>query len=317
MPRGGGTGLSGQTINHAIVMDFTREMGNVLEVNVEEQWVRAQPGVVLSELNRQLAPHGLLYGIDPSTQNRATIGGGVGNNSCGAHSIVYGKTIDNVHSLEAVLADGTKTTFEALDGAALQAKLDQPGLEGNIYRELRRIGVEQAEEIERRFPKIMRRVSGYNLDDFVHESGPMDVGRMVVGSEGTLAVVTEAKLQLAPAAAGQGPRRRALPHAGRGRRGDCRRPGTSRRLDRADRLRRDRALPGQHRLPQARRLRRGHAGRPPPDRDGRRNRGGGPEQDRRSQSRPRPQGPRLLHLHDDGRRPSSATSGACARRARA
>ena len=196
MPRGGGTGLSGQTVNHAIVMDFTRQMNNVLEVNLEERWVRAQPGVVLSELNKQLAPDRLLYGIDPSTQNRATIGGGVGNNSCGAHSVVYGKTIDNVHSLEAILADGTLTSFQSLDGAALQAKLDMPGLEGSIYRELRRIGLEQAEEIERRFPKIMRRVSGYNLDDFVHDSGPMDVARMVVGSEGTLAVVTEAKLQL-------------------------------------------------------------------------------------------------------------------------
>ncbi|HEX5141007.1 MAG TPA: FAD-binding oxidoreductase, partial [Dehalococcoidia bacterium] len=89
MPRGGGTGLSGQTVNHAIVMDFTRRMNKVLEVNVEEQWVRTQPGVVLAELNRDIAKHGLLYGIDPSTQNRATIGGGVGNNSCGAHSIVY------------------------------------------------------------------------------------------------------------------------------------------------------------------------------------------------------------------------------------
>jgi FAD/FMN-containing dehydrogenase/Fe-S oxidoreductase len=196
MPRGGGTGLSGQTVNHAIVLDFSRAMRDVLEINAEEQWVRAQPGVVLTELNRQLAPKGLLYGIDPSTQNRATIGGGVGNNSCGAHSIVYGKTIDNVLSIDAVLADSTLATFSQLEDAALDAKLDLGGLEGDIYRELRRIGVEQAEEIERRFPKIMRRVSGYNLDDFAHDTGPMDVARMVVGSEGTLAVVTEAKLRL-------------------------------------------------------------------------------------------------------------------------
>lgn len=196
MPRGGGTGLSGQTVNHAIVMDFTREMGKLLELNVEEGWVRAQPGLVLSELNRQLAPHGLLYGIDPSTQNRATIGGGIGNNSCGAHSIVYGKTIDNVLGVEAVLADASLTRFEAFDGAELEARLSQPGLEGELYREVRRIGVEQHEEIERRFPKIMRRVSGYNLDDFVRDTGPMDLSRMVVGSEGTLAIVTEAKLRL-------------------------------------------------------------------------------------------------------------------------
>ncbi len=196
MPRGGGTGLSGQTVNHAIVLDFSRDMRAALEFNVEEQWVRAQPGLVLTELNRQAAPLGLLYGIDPSTQNRATIGGGVGNNSCGAHSIVYGKTIDNVISIDAVLADSSRTTFSRLEGAALNAKLDLGGLEGGIYRDLRRIGREQAEEIERRFPKIMRRVSGYNLDDFVHDTGPMDVARMVVGSEGTLAVITEAKLRL-------------------------------------------------------------------------------------------------------------------------
>jgi FAD/FMN-containing dehydrogenase/Fe-S oxidoreductase len=196
MPRGGGTGLSGQTVNHAIVLDFSRNMRQALEFNPEEQWVRAQPGLVLTELNRQAARHGLLYGIDPSTQNRATIGGGVGNNSCGAHSIVYGKTIDNVLSVEAVLADASRATFTQLDGAVLNAKLDAIGLEGDIYRELRRIGREQAEEIERRFPKIMRRVSGYNLDDFIHDTGPMDVARMVVGSEGTLAVITEAKLRL-------------------------------------------------------------------------------------------------------------------------
>src|SRR5687768_9513552 len=196
MPRGGGTGLSGQTVNHAIVMDFTRYMNKVLEVDVDDFWIRAQPGAVLAEINKQISRHGLLYGIDPSTQNRATIGGGVGNNSCGAHSIVYGKTIDNVLSLDAVLADASLSTFEAFDGTTLQRKLDLPGLEGSLYRELRRIGVEQHEEIERRFPKIMRRVSGYNLDDFVNETGPMDVSKMIIGSEGTLAVVTEAKLRV-------------------------------------------------------------------------------------------------------------------------
>ncbi|HWO73218.1 MAG TPA: FAD-linked oxidase C-terminal domain-containing protein, partial [Dehalococcoidia bacterium] len=198
LPRGGGTGLSGQTVNHAIVLDFSRDMASLLELNVEEGWARVQPGIVLSELNRLAARHNLLYGIDPSTANRATIGGGVGNNSCGAHSIVYGKTIDNVLSVETVLSDATRAVFERLDGPALEAKLRAQSLEGHVYRELRRIGVEQHKEIARRFPKIMRRVSGYNLDDFVNDSGPMDVARMVVGSEGTLAVVTEAKLRLHP-----------------------------------------------------------------------------------------------------------------------
>ena len=198
MPRGGGTGLAGQTVNHAVVLDFTRAMDKLIEVNVEERWTRVQPGIVLSELNKQLARHGLQWGIDPSTQNRATIGGGVGNNSCGAHSVVYGKTIDNVLGLEAVLSDASLARFWPMSGSALEAKLTQPGLEGDVYRRLQSIGREQREEVERRFPKIMRRVSGYNLDDFTREGEPMDVSRMVVGSEGTLAVVTEAKLRLHP-----------------------------------------------------------------------------------------------------------------------
>src|SRR4051812_44972874 len=196
MPRGGGTGLSGQTVNHAIVLDFTPKMHSLLEVNADDGWVRAQPGVVLAEMNKQLASTGWFYGIDPSTQNRATVGGGVGNNSCGAHSVVYGKTIDQVMRLEAVLADATLNTFEPIDGTPLRAKLDLPGLEGSLYREMRRIGMEQRDEIAKRFPKIPRRVSGYNLDDFTDDTGPMDLTRMLVGSEGTLAVVTEAKLHL-------------------------------------------------------------------------------------------------------------------------
>ena len=198
LPRGAGTGLAGQTVNHAIVLDFSRQMGGVLEVNAEEQWARVQPGLVVAELNRTVNRQGLQYPVDPATANRATIGGGVGNNSCGAHSIVYGKTLDQVLGLEAVLADASRVRFERLEGTALEAKLEQPGIEGDVYRELRRIGREQAEEVAQRFPKVMRRVSGYNLDDFVDEDGPMDVARMVVGSEGTLAVVTEAKVRLVP-----------------------------------------------------------------------------------------------------------------------
>ncbi len=198
LPRGGGTGLAGQTVNHAIVLDFTPRMGRILAIDAEAQTARVEPGVVLAELNRAAAPHGLQYAVDPSTANRATIGGGVGNNSCGAHSVVYGKTLDQVLALDTVLADATATRFERLGGSALAAKLDLPGLEGEAYREVRRVGREQREEIARRFPQIMRRVSGYNLDDFVNEAAPMDLARMVVGSEGTLAVVTEAEMRLVP-----------------------------------------------------------------------------------------------------------------------
>ncbi|MCH8893992.1 MAG: FAD-binding oxidoreductase, partial [Chloroflexi bacterium] len=107
LPRGGGTSLAGQTVNHAIVTDFSKYLNQLIEVNKEEQWARVQPGIVLDDLNRQLLPHGLMYAPDPTTSNRACVGGGVGNNSCGAHSVIYGKTVDHVKEVEVVLSDGT------------------------------------------------------------------------------------------------------------------------------------------------------------------------------------------------------------------
>ena len=198
MPRGGGTSLAGQAVNHAIVLDFTPNMGQVLEINPDETWARVQPGLVLAELNRAAGRLGLQYGIDPSTANRATIGGGIGNNSCGAHSVIYGKTIDQVLDLKTVLSDASVVELKKLSGQQLESKLAAFGLEGTLYREIRRIGLEQHDEVARRFPQIMRRVSGYNLDDFTDENAPMDLSHIVVGSEGTLAVVTEAKVRLAP-----------------------------------------------------------------------------------------------------------------------
>ena len=201
LPRGGGTSLAGQGVNHAIVLDMSRHMDGVLEINAEERWARVQPGVVVDALSRAAKSHGLMYPIDPSPKNRATIGGGIGNNSCGAHSVIYGKTLDQVISLDVVLADGTATRFERLTGAALGEKRAGHGLEGAIYRGIAHIAAEHADEIEARFPKIQRRVSGYNLDEFVPgDTFPdtMDLARIIVGSEGTLAVVTEAKVRLAP-----------------------------------------------------------------------------------------------------------------------
>ena len=198
LPRGGGTSLAGQAVNHAIVLDFTPNLGEVLEINPDESWARVQPGLVLADLNRAAGRLGLQYGIDPSTANRATIGGGIGNNSCGAHSVIYGKTIDQVLDLKTVLSDGSVANFNKLTGQELESKLDTSGLEGTLYRELRRIGLEQHDEVARRFPQIMRRVSGYNLDEFTNEHAPMDLSHIVVGSEGTLAVITEAKVRLAP-----------------------------------------------------------------------------------------------------------------------
>ncbi|HJM74522.1 MAG TPA: FAD-linked oxidase C-terminal domain-containing protein [Dehalococcoidia bacterium] len=207
LARGAGTSLAGQAVNHAIILDCSRHMNRVIEINEAEQWVRVQPGVVITALNKAAAAHGLHYAIDPSTQNRATVGGGIGNNSCGARSVRYGKTLDQVIALDVVLADGTATTFEPAAGAALDAKLALDGLEGDAYRDVRRIAGEQRDEIAQRFPKIMRRVSGYNLDEFAAADGPdasIDLTRLMVGSEGTLAVITEAKLRLMPLPAARG-----------------------------------------------------------------------------------------------------------------
>jgi len=197
LSRGAGTSLAGQTVNHAIVVDFSRHMTQLLEVNEAEQWVRVEPGLVIDELNRLLKPYGLQYPIDTSTKNRATVGGGIGNNSCGAHSCVYGKTNDQVLMLDVVLADGTTTRFEELDGASLDAKLDLQGLEGAIYQGTREIARRHETEIDARYPKIQRRVSGYNLDAALDE-GRINLSDLVVGSEGTLAVVTEARMRVVP-----------------------------------------------------------------------------------------------------------------------
>ncbi len=197
LPRGGGTSLAGQTVGNAVVMDFSKYMRHVVEVNVEERWVRTQPGIILDELDRHLAPYELHFGPDPSTSNRGNIGGALGNNSCGAHSIMYGKTVDNVIGLETVLSNGDRSTLGRVDRSSLDARLRANGLEGNIFRALRSIGEETGAEVKSRYPNIQRRVSGYNLDD-LEGGGPFDMARFVVGSEGTLLTITEAKLALVP-----------------------------------------------------------------------------------------------------------------------
>ena len=195
LPRGGGTGLSGQTVNHAVVLDFSKHMREILEVQPEERWARVQPGRVLDQFNRALAPHGLQYAPDPVTMNRATIGGGIGNNTCGSHSVIYGKTLDHVLSVEAVLSDGSRASFGPVEGDDLELKRSQQTLEGQLYREVRRIAHAHRDEVARRFPKVLRRVGGYNLDEFGGD-GSMDLSRVVVGSEGTLVAVTEARVNL-------------------------------------------------------------------------------------------------------------------------
>jgi len=214
LPRGGGTSLAGQTVGQAIVIDMSKYMDKVIEVNVEEQWARVQPGVVLDELNHHLKPYHLMFAPDVATSSRANIGGMIGNNSAGAHSVIYGKTIDHVISLELLLSNGSEITAEPISLDALAAKKQGTSRESHIYREICRIAEENADEIRRRFPRILRRVAGYNLVEFVSDAGskevtpyrrdgnnathPFSLAKIVVGSEGTLATTVEAKINLVP-----------------------------------------------------------------------------------------------------------------------
>ena len=197
LPRGGGTSLTGQTVNRAVVVDFSRWMQGVLEVNGEEMWARVQPGVVQDELNAHVRPLGLLFGPDTSTSNRATIGGMLGNNSGGSHSIAYGLTVEHVIEITALLADGSRAVFGEVTPEALRAKMRASGLEGQIYREVARIRDQHGPEIRQRYPKHWRRVCGYNLDELCKDR-PLNMARLVVGSEGTLLTIVEAKMRLVP-----------------------------------------------------------------------------------------------------------------------
>ena len=195
LPRGGGTSLAGQSVGAAVHVDFSKYMNRILEFDPDERWVRVQPGLVLDELNAYLQPYGLMFAPDVSTSSRANIGGMIGNNSCGAHSIIYGKTIDHVQELKAVLADGSQAVFGPLDDEECERRARWDSLEGRIYRAVRRIVHAHEVSIRTGFPQVMRRVSGYNLDEFI-DGAPFDLSKLVVGSEGTLCAVVEARLNL-------------------------------------------------------------------------------------------------------------------------
>jgi len=197
LPRGGGTALAGQSVGEALIFDFSTHFNTILELNTEEGWARVQPGVVQDHFNAYLYPHGYLFGPDTATSNRATIGGMAGNNSAGKGSVIYGKTVDHVIEVNAILADGTRATFGPLDAPGLQAKLREGGAVGRIYRDVLRIAEENREEVHRRFPKILRRVSGYNLDEVLKSDTP-NFASLLVGSEGTLAVTTSLKVRIVP-----------------------------------------------------------------------------------------------------------------------
>ena len=190
LPRGGGTSLAGQTVGNAVVIDMSKYLNHILEVNTEEGWARVEPGVVQEQFNLHLRPMGFLFGPDTSTANRATLGGMMGNNSAGSHSIVYGKTIDHVLEMDVVLSSGEGRTLREM-------KFEEAQLRGNLEGRIADIVRVHRGEIERRFPRIMRRVSGYNLDEFVR-NGKFNLAKIVVGSEGTLAAVHQAKVRIEP-----------------------------------------------------------------------------------------------------------------------
>jgi FAD/FMN-containing dehydrogenase/Fe-S oxidoreductase len=195
LPRGAGTSLAGQCCNVAVVLDFTKYMNRILELDPVRRIARVQPGVVLDTLRNRAETHQLTFAPDPSSHNRCSIGGMIGNNSCGAHSLLGGKTVDNVEELRILLYDGAQMTVGATSESELESVVAQGGRRGEIYKALRTIRDGHANLIRSRFPKIPRRVSGYNLDELLPENG-FNLARSLVGTEGTCVIVLEAKLKL-------------------------------------------------------------------------------------------------------------------------
>jgi FAD/FMN-containing dehydrogenase/Fe-S oxidoreductase len=190
-PRGGGTSQAGQTVNESLVIDCSQHLNRIVEVDAAGRRCVVEPGIVLDELNRALKPTGLWFPVDISTASRATIGGMVGNNSCGARSLRYGNTRENVISIDALLADGTCAHF----GRMGDGKTNVPEA---LVHDLIAIAAREAGEIERRFPKVQRRVGGYNLDALVPGRNDINLAHLLVGSEGTLAFSTKIELKLSP-----------------------------------------------------------------------------------------------------------------------
>ncbi|WP_447757870.1 D-2-hydroxyglutarate dehydrogenase YdiJ [Aeromonas veronii] len=198
-PRGGGTGTNGQSLGGGIIVDLSRYMNQIMEINLEEGWVRAQAGVVKDQLNAYLKPHGYFFSPDLSTSNRATLGGMINTDASGQGSLVYGKTSDHVLGLKAVLENGDLMATEPLTGERLADKLALENREGEIYRTLYRIGKERRADIEATFPKLNRFLTGYDLKHLYQpDTDTLDVSRVLCGSEGSLGFITEAKLNITP-----------------------------------------------------------------------------------------------------------------------
>lgn len=197
LARGGGTSLTGQSIGEAVILDLSKHLTRVLELNLEEGWVRVEPGVVCGELNALLKPHGVHFAPDPATANRANIGGMLANNAAGMRSIRYGMTIDHVLELDLALSTGDILNCRPLNTRQIAEKCALSDREGLIYRGLRDLIARNADEISARYPKVIRRSGGYALDALV-DADPLNLSKLICGSEGTLGVVLEAKLRLTP-----------------------------------------------------------------------------------------------------------------------
>jgi len=192
LPRGGGTSQCGQAVNQSLVIDCSRHLDRMLELDVAGRRCAVEPGIVLDDLNRALKSHGLWFPVDISTASRATIGGMAANNSCGARSLRYGTMRDNVLAIDAVLADGISAHF----GPIASDLSDVPAALRDLAKNLLALGAREAAEIEARFPKVQRRVGGYNLDALL--ANAPNLSHLLVGSEGTLAFSTRIELKLWP-----------------------------------------------------------------------------------------------------------------------
>lgn len=208
IPRTAGTSLAGQVVGGGMIVDVSKYLTQILELNTEENWVKVQPGVILDELNMYLKPHGLFFGPETSTSNRCMIGGMVGNNACGSHSILYGSTRDHTISVKGLLSDGSEVELGPVDKETFSQKMKQQDREGEIYRILNNMlnNPENKEEIRNEFPdqSIYRRNTGYaidlllNTEIFNKSDSPLNMANLVCGSEGTLLFITEIKLNLVP-----------------------------------------------------------------------------------------------------------------------
>jgi FAD/FMN-containing dehydrogenase/Fe-S oxidoreductase len=195
--RGAGTSLAGQTCNHAVVVDTTRYLNRILDLDPSAKLARVQPGVVLDTLRIAAEKHGLTFGPDPSTHAWCTLGGMIGNNACGVHSVMAGRTVDNVHAMDVITYDGHRMSVGRTTDEQLAKLVSAGGKTGQIYADLRRLRDRYADLIRERYPQIPRRVSGYNLDELLPEKG-FHVARALTGTEGTCAVMLEATVHLVP-----------------------------------------------------------------------------------------------------------------------